>query len=145
MKNFIKDFKEFAIRGNVIDLAIGVVVGGAFSGITTSLVQNIINPILGLFIGKIDFANLFIALSTRHFASIDEAKAAGVQVITYGVFLNTVINFVITAFAIFVLIRQINKLHKTKELPPSVKKCQFCFKEIPIEATKCAFCTSELK
>jgi large conductance mechanosensitive channel len=101
MKNFIKEFKEFAVRGSVLDLAIGVIIGGSFGKITTSFVGDIINPILGIIIGKIDFANLFIALSTKHFDTIADASAAGVPVITYGVFLNTVLDFLITAFAIF--------------------------------------------
>jgi large conductance mechanosensitive channel len=148
MKNLAKEFKEFAMRGSVMDLAIGVIIGAAFGKITTSLVNDIINPILGLIIGKLNFSNLFIDLSTMHFESIEEAKLAGVATINYGLFLNTILDFVITAFALFLIIKQLNRLRRkhdtSKEASPTTKKCQFCYSEINIKATKCPNCTSSL-
>jgi large conductance mechanosensitive channel len=147
-----KEFKEFAVRGNVIDMAVGIIIGAAFGTIVSSFVNDIIMPPIGLLLGKLDFANLFIVL--RHgkdigpYASLATAKAAGAVTFNYGIFVNTIINFLIVAFAIFLVIRYMNKLKKQKEIPvdmPTTKNCQFCFSVIPIKATRCPNCTSELK
>lgn len=150
MKNFIQEFKTFAIKGNVLDLAIGVIIGASFGKITTSLVNDIINPILGLVIGKIDFSKLFIALNGKAYESIEAAKAAGAPVITFGVFLNTIIDFILVAFAVFLIVRQVNRIRRKEEATgkteePSTKKCPYCISTIPVEATKCPNCTSDLK
>lgn len=141
----LKEFKEFAMKGNIIDLAVGVIIGGAFGKIVTSLVNDIIMPLVGLLLGKIDFSNLFIALGSGHFKTIEEAKKAGVGTLNIGIFVNNIIDFIIVAFSIFLVIKQINKLSKKKEVPaPAVKKvCKYCFSEIHIDATKCPYCTSE--
>lgn len=138
-----KEFKEFVVRGNVVDLAVGIVIGVAFGKIITSLVEDILMPPVGLLLGKVDFANLFISLSGQIFPSLAAAKAAGAPTINYGVFLNTVINFVIVAFVIFILIRRVNRTRREK--PPDTKSCSFCASNIPIKATRCPHCTSELK
>lgn len=142
------EFKKFAMKGNVVDLAIGVVIGGAFGKIVTSLVNDIIMPLIGTLVGKVDFSNLYINLSGQHFNSLQEAKAAGVATINYGLFLNNIINFLIIAFSIFLVIRQINKLKdfaiKKEEVKPTTKTCPYCFTEIPIEAVRCPHCTSKL-
>lgn len=148
-KGFIEEFKEFAMRGNVIDLAIGVIIGGAFGKITTSLVADIINPLLGLIIGKINFSNLFFTLSLNQYDTLEKAKEAGVPIVTYGTFLNSVLDFIIMAFVIFIVVKQINKLRAHHEASgttpsPTSKKCPFCFSEISIKATRCPNCTSEL-
>ncbi|MEG1345775.1 MAG: large-conductance mechanosensitive channel protein MscL [Acidaminococcaceae bacterium] len=141
--SFLNDFKKFAMRGNVIDLAVGVIIGGAFGKITSSLVTNIIMPPLGIIIGGIDFKNLFINLSSTPVATIAEAEKLKLPVIAYGLFLNSVIDFLIIAFAVFCVIRQINKLEKPA---PEVSKrhCPFCKSEIDDEATRCPHCTSQL-
>ncbi|MBU5293491.1 large conductance mechanosensitive channel protein MscL [Anaerosalibacter bizertensis] len=141
-----KEFKEFAVKGSVIDLAIGVIIGGAFGKIVSSLVNDIIMPIIGGIIGKVDFSNFFISLDGTRYATLQEAKSAGAATINYGVFLNVVIEFLIISFSLFLVIRQINKLRKDKEPEPvTSKKCEFCFSEIPIEATRCPHCTSKLE
>ncbi|MGB7591974.1 MAG: large-conductance mechanosensitive channel protein MscL [Terriglobia bacterium] len=144
----LKEFKEFAMRGNVVDMAVGIVVGVAFGGIITSLVNDILMPPIGLLLGKVDFSNLFITLTGRHFDSLAQAKAAGAATLNYGLFMNTVINFVIVAFAIFLLVRQVNRL-RPKPVPapagPPLKECKFCCSSIPLQATRCPHCTSELK
>ncbi len=145
-----EEFKKFAMKGNVLDLAIGVVIGGAFGKIVTSLVDDIIMPIVGSLVGKVDFSNLYINLSGTNFNSLKEAKAAGAATINYGLFLNNIINFLIIAFSIFIVIRQANKLRdfairKKKEEPPTSKKCKYCFTEIDIKATRCPNCTSILE
>lgn len=147
MNKFLKEFKDFAMRGNVMDMAIGIIIGAAFGKIITSFVNDILMPPLGLLLGKVDFSNLFINLSGRNFGSLSEAKSAGAATINYGIFLNTVIDFVIVAFAVFLLITQVNRLmqkEKTKA-SPSEKECPFCFSSISIKAVKCPHCTSELK
>ncbi|MBP1889077.1 large conductance mechanosensitive channel [Clostridium moniliforme] len=143
------EFKKFAMKGNVVDLAIGVVIGGAFGKIVTSLVNDIIMPLIGVVVGKVDFSNLYINLSGKHFNSLQEAKAAGAATINYGLFLNNIINFLIIAFSIFLVIRQINKvkklaIKKEAEAKPTTKTCSYCFTEIPIEAVRCPHCTSKL-
>ncbi len=141
----LKEFKEFAMRGNVVDLAIGVIIGGAFGKIITSLVNDIIMPPIGMLIGGVDFTNLFIDLSGKGYTVLEEAKAAGASTINYGVFLNTLLDFIIVAFVIFLLIRQMNKMkHEEPAAAPTTKKCPHCCTEIPLEATRCPNCTSEL-
>lgn len=141
-----KEFKEFAIKGNVIDLAIGVIIGGAFGKIVSSLVNDIIMPIIGGLIGKVDFTNFFISLDGNKYATLQQAKDAGAATLNYGVFLNTVIEFLIISFSLFLVVRQINKLKKLEEpAPVTTKKCGYCFSEIPIEAIRCPYCTSELE
>ena len=146
-----KEFKEFAMKGNVIDLAIGVVIGGAFGKIVTSLVNDIIMPVVGSLVGKVDFSNLYINLSGQQFNSLQEAQAAGAATINYGLFLNNLINFLIIAFSIFIVIKQINKLKnftkKKEEVQVEVteKDCPYCCTKIDIKATRCPHCTSVLE
>ena len=142
----LKEFKEFAMRGNVLDMAVGIVMGAAFGGIVTSFVNDMLMPPVGLLLGRVDFSNLFINLK-GHFVSVAQAKAAGAPTLNVGIFLNTVINFVIVAFAIFLLVRQVNRLlPKPAAAPaPAVKECKFCFSAIPQQATRCPHCTSDLK
>ncbi len=143
----LKEFKEFALRGNVIDLAIGVIIGGAFGEIITSLVNDILMPPIGLLLGKVDFSNLYINLSGGHFASLAAAHDGGAVTINYGSFLNTIIDFLIVAFIIFLIIRQINRLQKPAPKPaaPPTKECPYCLTNIPMQASRCPACTSELK
>ena len=141
----LKEFREFAMRGNVLDLAIGVIIGGAFGKIVTSFVNDIIMPPIGLALGKVDFSNLFVNLSGGNFATLADAQTAGAVTLNYGAFLNTVIDFIIVAFVIFLLIRQINKLQKPAEpAPVNTKECPFCTSAIAIKATRCPHCTSQL-
>ena len=141
-----KEFKEFAMRGNVLDMAIGIIIGAAFGKIVSSFVNDVLMPPLGLILGKVDFSNMFINLSSQSFATLEEAKKAGAVTIKYGLFINTIIDFIIVAFVIFLMIRQINRL-KRKPAPadPTTKDCSYCFSVIPIKATRCPHCTSELK
>ena len=141
----LKEFKEFAMKGNVLDLAIGIVLGSAFGAIVKSLVEDIIMPPIGLLLGNIDFTNLFLDLSGKAFPTLKAAKDAGAATINYGLFINTVINFVIVAFVIFLLVRQIN-LMKKEPAPaaPNTKECQYCLSAIPLKATRCPNCTSQL-
>jgi large conductance mechanosensitive channel len=142
----LREFKEFAMRGNVTDMAVGIVIGAAFGRIVSSLVADIIMPPIGLLLGRVDFSNLFLNLSRQHYDTLADAKKAGAAVISYGVFLNTVIDFLIVAFAIFLLVRQINRLKKPEAAsPPSTKECPYCASSIPIKAIRCPNCTSELK
>jgi large conductance mechanosensitive channel len=144
----LKDFKEFIARGNAFDLAVGVIIGGAFGGIVTSLVNDVIMPPVGALLGGIDFSNFFLNLKGGEYASLAAAKAAGVPTIAYGAFLNTVINFLIVAFVIFMLVRGVNQLKKQPPAPeavPTTKECPLCLSTIPIKATRCAHCTSELR
>jgi large conductance mechanosensitive channel len=142
----LKEFREFAMRGNVVDLAVGVVIGAAFGKIVTSLVSDIIMPPIGVILGKVDFANLFINLSGAHFDSLDAAKKAGAATLNYGLFLNTVLDFVIVAFAVFILVKQINRLQRQEPAAaaPTTKECDFCYTSIPVKATRCPHCTSNL-
>ena len=141
----LKEFKEFIMRGNVLDLAVAVIIGAAFGRIVTSLVNDIIMPPIGIVLGKVDFSNLFIDLSGGNHPTIAAAKAAGAATINYGVFLNTIVDFLIVAFAIFVVIRQANKFKKAPApAAPTTKDCQFCCTAIPIPATRCPNCTSQL-
>ncbi len=143
----LKEFKEFAMRGNVLDMAIGIIIGAAFGKIVTSFVNDVLMPPIGLLLGKIDFSNLFINLSEKPYATLADAKAAGAAVIKYGVFLNTVLDFVIVAFAIFLLIRQVNRMTRqpaAAPAEPTIKACSYCLSSIPIKATRCPHCTSAL-
>ena len=144
----LKEFKEFTMRGNVLDMAIGIVIGVAFGKIVTSFVNDVVMPPIGLLLGKVDFSNLFIDLSGKSYATLAEAKAAGAATIKYGLFLNTVVDFVIVAFVIFLLVRQINRMKRQPEVapaPPTTKECAYCLSSIAIKATRCPHCTSELK
>jgi large conductance mechanosensitive channel len=144
-KSVLKEFREFALRGSVIDLAVGVIIGGAFGKIVTSLVTDIIMPPIGLLLGMVDFSNLFINLSHTPVHSVAEAKLQGVPTINYGLFLNNLLDFVIVAFAVFLLIKQINRLRRPKVAgAPMTRECPFCFTTIPIKATRCPACTSEV-
>jgi large conductance mechanosensitive channel len=143
----LKEFKEFAMRGNVLDMAIGIIIGAAFGRIISSIVNDIIMPPIGLLLGRVDFSNLFINLSGGSFPSMAAAKAAGAATINYGLFLNTVIDFLIVAFVIFLLIRQINRFKRqpaAAQVTPTTKDCQYCLSTIPLKATRCPHCTSEL-
>jgi len=148
----LKEFKEFAMRGNVIDMAVGIVIGAAFGTIVKSLVSDIIMPPIGLLLGKVDFANLFAVLKPGEavagpYASLVDAQAAGAVTINYGVFINTLISFIIISFAIFMVIRSMNKLKKKEEAPPAeptTKDCPYCLTSIPIKAIRCPHCTSQL-
>jgi len=141
-----KEFKEFAMKGNVVDLAIGIIIGAAFGKIITSFVSDILMPPVGLLLGKVDFSNLFISLSGRSFSTIQEAKAAGAATLNYGLFINTVLDFIIVAFAVFLIVKQINRLKKEQApAPVTTKECPFCFSMIPLKATRCPQCTSEIR
>jgi large conductance mechanosensitive channel len=144
----LKEFKEFAMRGNVLDMAVGIIIGAAFGTIVTSFVNDVLMPPIGLLLGRVDFSSLFITLRGDQFATLAQAKAAGATTINYGVFINTLINFLIVAFAVFLLIRQVNRLRRQPEpapAAPTTKECPYCFASISIKATRCAHCTSELK
>lgn len=139
-----KEFKEFAMRGNVLDLAVGIIIGAAFGKIVTSFVNDLLMPVVGLLLGKVDFSNLFINLSSTKYPTIAAAKAAGAATLNYGLFINTIVDFLIMAFAIFLLISQINRLKNTPEEVPTTKECPFCLSQIAIKATRCPACTSVL-
>jgi large conductance mechanosensitive channel len=142
----LKEFKEFAMRGNVIDLAVGVIIGAAFGGVVTSLVNDVIMPPIGQMMGGLDFKDLFLPLDRGDYKTLDEARKASAAVIAYGNFVNTVINFLIVAFAIFILVKQVNRFKPPAPAPaPSTKDCPFCGMPIPLKATRCGHCTSDLK
>lgn len=143
----LQEFKKFAMRGNAIDLAVGFIMGGAFGAIVNSLVNDIIMPPIGLLLGKVDFSNLFINLSGTAYATLEEAKKAGAATINYGLFINTLVNFLIVSFALFLVVRQVNRW-TAKPAPaaePTTKECPYCYSEIPIKATRCPQCTSQLE
>jgi large conductance mechanosensitive channel len=143
----LKEFKEFAMRGNVLDMAVGIIIGAAFGKIVSSFVADVLMPPIGLLLGKVDFSNLFLTLSGQSYPSLDAAKAAGAPTLNYGMFFNTVIDFLIVAFAIFLLIRQVNRFTAKKEeapAEPTTKECPRCLSQIPIKATRCAHCTSDV-
>lgn len=140
----LKEFKAFLMRGNVLDLAVALVIGAAFGKIITSFVEDVLMPPIGLLMGHVDFASLFINLSGKAYATLAEAKAASAPTINYGQFLNTIVMFVIVAFAIFMVIKVANKMQKPAEAPVSEKDCQYCLTSIPVGATRCAHCTSAL-
>ncbi len=146
MKKFLNDFKQFCMRGNILDLAVGVMIGGAFGGIVTSLVNDMLMPIIGLITGGVNFSGLFLALDFQSYPSIDAAKAAGVGTLNYGMFLQAVLNFLIMAFCIFLIIRLMAKLMPKKDEPKKeARKCPYCKGDIDDEATRCAHCTSQLE
>jgi len=143
----LKEFWAFIMRGNVLDLAVAVIIGAAFGKIVTSFVNDVLMPPIGLLLGNVDFSNLYINLSGGSYATLADAQAAGAATINYGLFLNTVIDFLIVALVIFLVIRQVNRLQRAKEaLPaePTAKDCPFCFNSISIKATRCPHCTSQL-
>jgi large conductance mechanosensitive channel len=143
----LKEFKEFAMRGNVLDMAVGIIVGAAFGQIVNSFVQDVMMPPIGRLVGRVDFSNLFVTLTGQHYDTVAAAKAAGAATLNYGMFLNTIINFVIVAFAVFLLVRQVNRL-MPKPVPPAApatRDCPYCLSAVPAKATKCAHCTSELR
>jgi large conductance mechanosensitive channel len=142
----LKEFKEFVMRGNVLDLAIAVIIGVAFGKIVTSFVEDVLMPPIGVLLGRVDFSNLFINLSSNAYPSVAAAKAAGAATLNYGIFLNQVINFLIIALAIFLLIKQINRMQRPgPAAAPTTKECPYCLSAVPLKASRCAFCTSELK
>lgn len=142
----LKEFKEFALRGNVLDLAVGVIIGAAFGTVVTSLVNDIIMPPIGQLMGGIDFKDFFVALDGSTYASLDEAKKAAAPVLAYGNFINTVVNFLIVAFAIFLVVKQVNRFRKpVPVVAPATQQCPFCRTEIPLNAIRCPHCTSDLK
>ncbi|MHB8708246.1 MAG: large-conductance mechanosensitive channel protein MscL [Desulfuromonadales bacterium] len=148
-----REFKEFAMRGNVLDMAVGIIIGGAFGTIISSLVSDVLMPPIGMALGNVDFSDLFILLkegadAAAPYASLADAKTAGAVTINYGVFINSVISFLIVAFAVFMLIRTMNRLKREEATPPvepTTRDCPFCCSTIPLKATRCAHCTSEVK
>ena len=147
-KPMLKEFKEFAMRGNVLDMAVGIIMGVAFGKIIASFVEDILMPPIGLLLGRVDFSNMFVSLTGYHFDSLAAAKAAGAATLNYGIFFNTVFNFLIVAFAVFLMIRQVNRLKRQAEAPaaePTTRDCPYCLSAVPIKATRCAHCTAELK
>jgi large conductance mechanosensitive channel len=141
----LKEFKEFAMKGNVMDLAVGFILGAAFGKIVSSLVSDIIMPPIGLILGKVDFSSLFLNLSGKSYASLAEAKTAGAATLNYGVFLNNVVDFLIVAFAVFLLVRIVNRWNKpAPAAAPTTKDCPYCVSKIPIKATRCPNCTSAI-
>jgi len=147
-----KDFKEFVMRGNVVDMAIGIVIGAAFGTIVKSFVDDVLMPPIGMLLGRVDFANLFIVLkegtkAAGPYGSLAAAKAAGAVTLNWGIFINTIISFIIIAFAVFLVIKGINRMKREKEAPPAefaTRECPFCFTTIAIKATRCPHCTSQL-
>src|SRR5208283_1239341 len=149
--NMLKDFKEFALRGNVVDMAVGIIIGAAFGTIVNSLVSDILMPAIGVLLGSVDFSSFFIVLREGKipgpYVSPAAAKAAGAATVNYGIFVNTVVSFLIVAFAVFLLVRNINKIKRREEVPPAVittKECPYCLSVVPVKAVRCAHCTSEL-
>jgi large conductance mechanosensitive channel len=148
----IKEFREFVTRGSAVDMAVGLIIGAAFGAIVGSLVSDVLMPPIGLLLGKVDFANLFVVLKSGTvpgpYATVAAAKQAGAVTLNYGVFVNTIISFLIIAIAVFLVIRQFNRMRKKAQAPaaaPTSKECPFCYSAIPIKATRCPFCTSPLK
>ena len=139
-----KEFKEFALRGNVLDMAVGIIIGAAFGKIITSLVNDVIMPPIGLLLGNVNFNDLFISLDAKHYATLAAAKAASAPTINYGMFLNDILDFVIVAFAMFMMIRQFNRLMPPQAPPKTTRECPFCASEIPPKATRCPHCTSQV-
>jgi large conductance mechanosensitive channel len=137
-----KEFKEFAMRGSVLDLAVGVIIGAAFGKVVSSLVDDILMPPLGKLVGKVDFSNLFVSLDGRQFDLLKDAKAAGAPTLNYGMFINTIINFLIVAFAIFLVVRAVNRWMPKPAAPVTTKDCPQCAMPIPLAAKKCGHCTS---
>jgi len=145
VENALQDFKAFILRGNVVDLAVGVIIGAAFGGIVTSLVNDVVMPPIGRLLGGVDFKDFFVSLSGQSFPTLAAAKAAGAPTLNYGLFLNTVINFIIVAFAVFLLVQQVNRLFpKPAPAAPAMKECAWCASSIPAAAKRCPHCTSNL-
>lgn len=140
----LKEFKKFALKGNMIDLAVGIIIGGAFNSIVNSLVNDVIMPLLGIFTKSIDFSNWFIALDGEKYKTLAEAEEEGAAVIKYGLFLSGILNFIIMAFVVFLLVKWINKLKKPEQTAPTTKKCPRCYTDIHIRATKCPHCTADI-
>ena len=141
----IKEFKQFVMKGNVLDMAVGIIIGAAFGKVVTSFVSDVLMPPIGLLLGKVDFSNLFINLSGKTFESLAEAKKAGAATLNYGLFLNTAIDFLIVGFAVFLMVKQVNRLQRQKPpAAPVTRVCPFCFTDIPVKATRCPQCTSTL-
>ena len=140
----LKEFKEFALRGNVLDMAIGIIVGVAFGKIITSLVTDIIMPSIGLVLGRVDFADLYFSLNGKTYPSLAAAKAAGAATINYGVFLNTILDFLIVAFVMFLVVRQVNRAFPAAPAAPTTRECPFCLSQIAIKASRCPNCTSQI-
>lgn len=142
----LKDFREFAMRGNVMDMAVGIIIGGAFGKIVSSLVSDVIMPPIGMLLGKLDFSNLFVDLSRGGYASLAAAKEAGAPTLNYGLFINTLLDFVVVAFAIFLVIKQLNRLKKeTPPPPPNTRECPECLSAIPKAAKRCLHCTAQVE
>ncbi len=140
-----REFKEFALKGNVLDMAVGIIIGAAFGTVVKSLVDDIVMPPIGLLLGRVDFSNLFVNLSGQELSSVADAKKAGAAVIAYGAFLNNVLSFLIVALAVFMLVKAVNRFrHKQEEAAPETKDCPHCLSSIPLQATRCPHCTSEL-
>ncbi len=141
----LKEFKEFAMRGNVLDMAVGIIIGAAFGKIITSLVNDVLMPPVGLLVGNVDFSGLFVDLSGGQYASLAEARVAGAATLNYGIFLNTVVDFLIVAFALFIMVRWINRLKSpVPAAAPASKACAYCLSSVPVKATRCPHCTSQL-
>lgn len=141
----LKEFREFVMKGNVIDMAIGIIIGLAFGKIVTSLVEDVIMPPIGLLLGKVDFSNLYVNLTGESYPTLAAAKQAGAATINYGLFANTVLNFLVVAFAVFMMVRWINRLRRNNvEAPETTRECQYCLSSIPLAATRCPHCTSQL-
>ena len=140
----LKEFKEFALKGNVIDLAVGIIIGSAFNKVVQSLVNDIIMPPVGMLMGKMDFSAMFVNLSGKQFETLAEAKKAGAATLNYGLFINTMVDFAIMAFVVFIMVRQINRLKREEPVAPApeTKECPFCLSTVPLAATRCAHCTS---
>lgn len=150
MGKILKEFKEFALKGNMIDMAVGIIIGGAFNGLVSSIVSDVVMPVLSIFTGKLDFSNMFISLNGEHYATLDAASKAGAATLNYGLFITEVINFLIMAFVVFMVVKEINQLKAAlipkEEVPaePTEKVCPYCKSTIDIHATRCPHCTSEL-
>lgn len=145
MKKFFKEFKEFAIKGNMMDLAVGMIIGSAFTSIVSSLVNDIFMPVISIFTGKLDFSNLFISLDGNHYPTLAAAQEAGAATLSYGNFISGLINFLIMAFVVFMIVKALNRLKReTPKAAPATKKCPFCKSEIALDATRCPHCTSRL-
>jgi large conductance mechanosensitive channel len=149
----LKEFKEFAMRGNVLDMAVGIIIGGAFGTIISSMVNDVLMPPIGLALGNVDFSNLFVVLkegtaAAAPYAALADAKAAGAVTINYGLFINSVVSFLIVAFCVFMMIRTMNRLKRAEVAPPAApttRDCPFCYTAIPLKASRCPHCTSEVK
>ncbi len=148
----LKEFREFAMRGNVLDMAVGIILGAAFGTIVSSLVSDVLMPPIGLVLGNVDFSNLFVVLKegskAAPYASIADAQSVGAVTVNYGLFINHVIGFLIVAFAVFMIIRAMNRMKRAEEVPaaaPTTRDCPHCLSKVPIKATKCGFCTSDIK